>query len=198
MQIKGMKGHMIQGWIAPVFLAGLAAGILAMHMGKGILMENTGLFDADTLCRMKYMTVDVNALFSYVLRERMMKILGLAVLATTYLGFAACIASAAWWGISMGAFLSALAVRYGLKGIFLSAVCLFPQYLLYVPAFLALLGWCETLYRGIYQRRIDTGDKTYLPKKLAKLAAIFLIAALGCFLEAYVNPALLLKYLRIF
>ena len=185
--------------VMPIFFAGMAAGIFVMNIGKSILLDNTGLFDEYALNGMKYMTLDSTALFSYVFRERMIKLLALAVLATTYLGLAACVCTVAWYGISAGAFLAALALRYGIKGIFLAFISLFPQYLLYIPALFALLAWCMSLYRGIYNRTINLGeDKTFLPKKLATLSLILLVAAAGCFLEAYVNPYFLLNYLKIF
>ena len=185
--------------VLPIFIAGIAAGILFMNIGKSILLDNTGLFDEYTLSSMKYMTVDSNALFSYVFRERMIKLLVLAVLATTYLGLAVCVCTIAWYGMSAGAFLAALTLRYGIKGIFLALVSLFPQYLFYVPVLLSLLVWCMSLYRGIYNRTINLGeDKTFLIKKLLTLSLIFLAAAAGCLLEAYVNPYFLQNYLKIF
>ena len=185
--------------VLPIFFAGVAAGILIMNIGKSILLDNTGLFDEYILSSMKYMTVDSNALFSYVFRERIIKLLALAVISTTYLGLAACVCAVAWYGMSAGAFLAALTLRYGIKGIFLVLISLLPQYLFYVPVFLALLSWSVSLYRGIYGRTINLGeDKTFLPKKLAMLSAILLAATVGCLLEAYVNPHLLLNYLKIF
>lgn len=185
--------------VLPIFLVSAAVGILAMNLGKSILLDDTGLFDEYILYGMKYMTVDNNALFSYVFRERMIKLLALAVLSTTYLGLAVCVCTIAWYGMSAGAFLSALTLRYGIKGIILALVSIFPQYLFYIPVLLALLTWCVSLYRGIYNRTINLGeDKTFLPKKLAKLFIILLAAAAGCILEAYVNPYLLLNYLKIF
>ena len=46
--------------LVPVFCAGILAGFFIMNLGKSILLENTGLFDEDTLYRMKYMTVDLS------------------------------------------------------------------------------------------------------------------------------------------
>lgn len=199
MRITGMgrKGTGLP--VLPVFFAGLAAGILVMNIGKSILLENTGLFDEYTLYNMKYMTVDNSALFSYVFRERILKLLALTVLSTTYLGLAVCVGAIAWYGMSAGAFLSALVIRYGIKGVFLAFAAVFPHYFLYVPVFLALLNWCESLYRAIYQRTVNfSEDKAYLPKKLFQLAVILLAATAACFLEAYVNPYILLGYLKVF
>lgn len=181
------------------FGVGLLIGIVVVNIGKGILLGETGLFDEATLYHMKYMTVDSNALFSYIFRKRMGRVLILAVLSTTYLGLVACMGASFWYGMSAGAFLTSLALRYGLKGILLAVVGLFPHFLLYVPAVLLLLAWCEELFRGIYVRgEFSGGDKGVLLKKAGRFLAILLVMTVGCLLEGYVNPFLLLGFLRIF
>ena len=185
--------------VLPIFCVSLVAGILLMNIGKSILLENTGLFDEYTLYTMKYMTVDSNALFSYVLRERLLRLLILAVLSTTYLGLVVCVGTVIWYGMSAGAFLAALALRYGIKGVFLALVAVFPHYFIYVPVLWGLLLWCEMIYRGIYEKKRDFWeDKAVLPKKLMQLAVILAGAIAACLLEAYVNPLILLSYLRVF
>lgn len=186
--------------LLPVFCVGMLAGIFILNIGKSTFVDSTGLFDEYILSGMKYMTVDGSALFYYVLRKRLLLLLIMAVLATTYLGYAICIGSAAWCGMAVGTYLSALTLRYGIKGLVLAAVGIFPQYLFYVPAVVLMLGWCESLYRAIYSRGIcvDAADKVFWMKKLGKLGMIGIIAALGCLLEGYVNPRLLIGYLKIF
>ncbi|MCM1191338.1 MAG: stage II sporulation protein M [Butyrivibrio sp.] len=186
--------------LLPVFCAGVLVGILILNIGKSTFADGTGLFDESILSGMKYMTVDGSALFYYVLRKRLFVLLVLAVLATTYLGYAVCIGAAAWYGMAAGAYVSILVLRYGLKGLLLAAAGVFPQYLLYVPALALMLGWCEGLYRAIYSRgfSVDAGDRVFWLKKVGKLGIIGAIAALGCLLEGYVNPRLLTGCLKVF
>ncbi len=188
-------------FVLPVFCVGLLAGFLVMKGGKSVLLDNTGFFDAYTLYHIRDMTVDQNALFYYVFRKRILGVLAMAVLATTYLGLAACLGGVFWYGMSAGAFVTALTLRYGIKGILLAAVCLLPQYLVYVPAALVFLKWAEALYRGIYSRSggaFAAEDKSFLMKKSGQLIAVLCACAIGCLLEAYINPMLLAGYLKIF
>lgn len=182
------------------FCVGLFFGILVTNIGKSILLGDAGLFDEETLYHMKYMTVDSSALFCYVLRKRLGRMIALAVLSTTYLGLAACMGAAFWYGMSAGTFLAALAMRYGVKGILLALVSVFPQYLVYVPVMLAMLSWCESIFRGIYGRSggYEAPDKGFWLKKAGQLAAGLMAAAAGCLLEGYLNPYLLLGFLKIF
>ena len=181
------------------FVVGLVAGMFIVNIGKSILLGDTGLFNEHMLYQMKDMSLDGNALFCYVFRKRIGRLLILAVISTTYLGMAACMGAALWYGMSAGAFLTALALRYGLKGILLALVSIFPQYLLYVPAVLAMLPWCRELFRGIYVRGdFSAGDKGFLLKKAGRLAGILAAVITGCLLEGYINPWLVLGFLKIF
>ncbi len=188
-------------FVLPVFCVGFLAGILVMNAGESILLDNTGFFDAYTLYQIRDMTVDRNALFYYIFRKRIVGLLAVAVLSTTYLGLAVCLGGVFWYGMSAGTFVTALALRYGLKGLLLAAVCVLPQYLVYVPALLAFLRWAEVLYRGIYSRSgsaFAAEDNSFLMKKVGQLIALIGVFAIGCLLEAYINPLLLVAYLRIF
>lgn len=184
-----------------IFLVGLLAGILGMSFGRGILLENTGLLDEYTLYNMKYMSVDGRALFYYVLRERLGLVIMLAVLATTYLGLFLCVGTAFWYGMAAGAFFAAAVIRYGLKGVLLAAVSVFPQYLIYVPVLFHLLIWCEMLCRGIYfQKNIrpEKGNMLLKSKYIMQLVVMLILMILGCVLESFVNPHLLSGLLKIF
>ncbi len=181
-------------------LAGLAAGFAIMNFGKSVLLENTGLLDEYTLYQMKYMTVDSSALFVFVLKKRLGSVLGLTVLSTTYLGLAVCGGAMFWYGLSGGSFLAALAIRYGLKGLLFAGASLFPQYLLYVPAMVALIKWCETLNRNIYFDRYTALEerKIFKPGQLVRFVVICGTILAGCCLESFCNPYILLALLKIF
>lgn len=187
--------------ILQIFGAGFILGILIMNFAKGVLLENTGLLDEYTLYHMKYMTVDSKALFVYSLGERLTVVTVIAVLSTTYLGLMVICAAAGWFGMLFGIFVSAAVLRYGMKGILLAATGIFPQYLLYIPAFICFMFWCEQLCREVCFRNssgtAEASDRIILDKILRLLVILAAIFA-GCFLESYLNPLLLSALLKIF
>ena len=203
MQFTGKSFRLKPGQrnILALFCVGLLAGILVLNIGKSILLENTGLFDEDTLYHVKYMTVDSSALFCYILRKRISKLLILAVLSTTYLGLAACMGAVLWYGMSAGILLASLTIRYGVKGIMLAVLSVFPQYLIYVPVMFVMLTWCETVFRGIYNRSgggYEVINKGFLFHQAGQLVAIIAAMIAGCLIEGYINPYLLKGFLKIF
>lgn len=183
-----------------LFCIGFVVGIFVLNIGKKFLLDNTALLDEYTLYQMKYMTVDSAALFWYVFRRRILGVVFLLIAATTYLGLVACRGVVVWYGFSTGVFLAALIARYGIKGILLAGVSIFPQYILYVPAMLMLLVWCEMLFRGIYYRNGEdvAEDKKTAMKRAGKVFLIIVIMAVGCLLESYINPYFLLGFLKVF
>ncbi|MCI8691893.1 MAG: hypothetical protein HFH91_03955 [Lachnospiraceae bacterium] len=199
MKISGRSLLARQRVFFTCFSVGVLIGIVIINIGKGVLLGDMGLFNEETLSQMMYMTVDGNAFFCYILRKRIGRLLILAVLSTTYLGLASCMGISFWYGMSAGTLLASLIIRYGLKGILLAVVSIFPQYLLYVPAVLAMLYWCEELYKGIYVRgEFNTGEKKVWIGKAGQLLAILAAVGAGCLLEGYLNPYLLLGFLKIF
>ena len=183
-----------------LFCVGLVVGVFLLNVGKDFFLERTGLFDEYTLYQMKYMTIDSHQLFWYVFRKRMIGVLVLLVASTTYLGMVACRGVVLWYGCSAGIFLAALMARYGLKGILLAMVSILPQYILYAPAMLILLCWCESLFRNIYLRGGEgvTEDRKTAMARAGKVFLIIIAMAVGCLVESYVNPHLLLGFLETF
>ncbi len=197
----GSKRINISGSLPLLYLiaAGVILGILLMNLGRKTLFQETGLLDQESLYHMKYMTVDNNALFWYVLCMRLKSTVVLAILSTTYLGLAAVCVAAVGWGTGAGMFLTAAFVRYGVKGIVLAITSVFPQYLLYGPACFFLMRWCEQICRAIYfeKGRQLTGKQVFLTK-LLQLLGVMAVVIIGAVLESYVNPSLLKKLLKNF
>lgn len=184
-----------------IFCAGFLAGMILLIIGKSIWLEYTGLLDENTLYQMKYMTVDRNALFYYVLKERMGSVLILTILSTTYLGLAVCGLAVLWYGMGAGVLLAIATTRYGLKGILLVCSGLFPHYLIYIPGFVFLLLWCEKIYRLIYLERRDVIRGMALRQMTSHilgLLTVLLLLLTGCMLEGYVNPPILQRLLQTF
>lgn len=183
-----------------VFLVGLTVGILTMNFGKSILLENTGLLDENMLTQMLSAFPDSNALFAFVLRKRLVFVVVMVLVATTYLGIGACVAVDLWYGFSAGAFIAAAVLRYGVKGIVLVAAGTLPQYLLYAPALYALFVWCDKTCRMIYCKGYYYGEDAKTPILWGRVLPLVIILAglfAGCFLESFVNPGILKGFLKL-
>ena len=201
MRIRWKKLYMGRLPLLSLLMFGAIAGVLIMNIGKGLLLENTGLLDEYALYHMKYMTVDGKALFVYVLGKRLGLVAVLAVLSTTYLGLILICGATGWYGALLGMFFAASMIRYGIKGVLFTLVGLFPQYLFYVPAFLMLLTWCEQVCRSInFKGSIYTPetDSRHLLEAGLRMFFIVALTIVGGFLESFVNPIFMTALKKIF
>lgn len=203
-QLEGKRNRVLLALVA----AGFVAGLILMNMGKKALLENTGLLSEYTLYEMKYSEIDSNAFFLYVVQKRAGAALILAVLSTTWLGLAATWTCAAWLGISFGMLVMASVLRYGLKGILLILVGVFPQILVYFPVALLLLQWsyefCTAMYfpsrasRGAFGSGEPLEKNQMIRRKVVQFLFLLIVVIIGCILESYVNPKLVSNLLKIF
>lgn len=186
-----------------LFLGGFLSGVLIINIWRSSFLEGMDLLNAASLSRLKYLDIDGKAFFIYVLRERLGTALALCLLATTYIGTVAISLYAAGLGIMAGIFLSVSAIRYGLKGVFLVAAGIMPQYILLVPACIMLMNWCYQLCTGMYyphraSENVYGNRKQYFMKKVLQLFFILGVVIIGSLLESYVNPILFSGFLKIF
>jgi hypothetical protein len=182
------------------FTAGFIFGIIFMNIEKSTLLDSTGLFNENTFIGMNGMSVDSSALFYYVLKKRFGSAAVLAILSTTYLGLPVCALFVLWQGVLFGSFIAALAFRYGIKGIILAFMSMFPQYLIYIPAFIGLIFMCESLNRKIYFQKYPENilNKKNKLADLTKIPIVFSAIFIGTIFESFVNPKLLTWFLKIF
>ena len=196
----GNKLYLPVNWSPLSFLAlGFVAGIFVLNIGKEVIVGELGIFDASTLYHIKNVNVDGYALFCYVFRKRMMSVLIIVVLSTTYLGLAVCRAALIWYGFSAGMYLAALFVQYGIKGLILAAVGVVPQCFVYFPALLLLVMTCEKIFRAIYGKGTDMYlEKRFWIKEVGLILVVIFMNCFGCLLEGFVNAGLLTAYLKTF
>lgn len=168
--------------LLPLCAAGFLCGILCcLFMGQA-----DGALAPERLRRMREEMPDPKALLPCVCWSRGKWIMGLGILATTYLAPAACCGAAAWMGWSLGAFSCVALSNYGIKGLLLIFAGIFPQWLFYAPGFYFWMEWCMELYRGISHR-------CALHKKncLIRMLLCLLFLGIGIFTECFWNPVVL-------
>ena len=169
-----------------IFAVGLAVGILIMIFGRSSLPGDTGLWGTAVIEQIAAASAAGGALFVYLFIRRGGRFLLQSLAATTYLGIAAAVVAALWYGLAGGIFIMSAVLSYGMKGIMLVLGGTLPQYLIYAPMEYGLLRWSETTCRAIYKTKTPVLAERVL-KWLMLLAA--LIA--GCVLESFVNPPLI-------
>jgi stage II sporulation protein M len=160
-------------------------------------MEN---YESNVFSKIVSNDIDYAGLFRYVLGENFNNFIVFWLLSITILGIPYMALKITSFGFFSGFFISAVTMRYGLKGILLVLVYVFPHGLIYLPITLISLYKGYELTRMIYHdNRTRIGGIAKLVK--AHLIIIVLLAAallVGSFLEAYPGAFLLKKTLGMF
>ena len=198
----GIRNNRAVRWLY-IFLAGFFLGILMINAGRDIFLNGTDLLSTVVLGRLRYLTIDSTLFFGYVMKERLFMAVLICFLGTTYMGYLVISGYVLWFGMAAGVFLSAAAVRYGMKGMILVLGSMFPQYLLLVPVCIMLLAWCDQICAVLYSgnpmhEAVFGGRRQYLLYKVPKLILILVLLVIACVLESYVNPVVLTGLLRLF
>ncbi len=201
------KKSFLGGWqkesLIWAFWGGVLLGILLVNMTKSLYIEEIDFLSTDILYEMKHMSVDYGVFFFGVLRKRVVPVVCIMLLATTYLGVIVSYGYAGWIGLSVGMFVAVAVVHYGVKGLLLFVVALFPHYLLYLPAWMMLLKGARELCSCIYfpgncKRTYINGRKDEIKFGLGVFLKVLGVVIIGILSESYVNPKLLLGFLKIF
>ena len=168
-----------------VFLIGFLLGNVLMKTKGADLVKEFPFLNEESLLFLKDADIEKGDYLKYLFRNRLWFVVGMVVLATTYLGIIMAYLMTFGFGAMFAVFFKMLIEEYGLKGLLLGIVSIFPQYLLYFPAFFLLMGWC------IRFRKKGKWDK-------GRLAVIAVLVCLGCLAEAYINLGFLQEFLTIF
>lgn len=168
-----------------LFVGAFALGILLIAAGGSAFLSENGLLNEETLQRLQSVTISNSHFFMYLLVRRLTVAGALLLLSNTQYGKFAVKCFLVWQGGMFGMFFAAAMIRYQMKGLLFVVGSLFPHQFILIPSYVLLLYWCLNMQ---YIRR----------RKRWLLLWIMSGMLLGCFLESYVNPILLLDILKIF
>ena len=163
------------------FMPGFFLGIIYVNFVAKKYMAEPGIFSDYFLDQFVQIEINVREYILYLLRLRVLPLLALSVLSFTKVRRVSAVLFLFWTGLSGGILISSAAAEMGIRGSLLCITALFPQFLLYIPAYLILLWYCYEAPRNRWNRQ--------------KTVFIVLAVSAGIILEAYVNPILVKVFL---
>ncbi len=181
------------GGLVP-FLIGFFAGIALLVFARTWFLGSGNLMGAERTHNIGYLDIHKNRLFFYVLGLRMRTVLLRLLLSWAPFGRFVRHGYKAWYGFCFGMILTASYAVYGVKGLWLVCICLFPQILLYIPAFVLLChisGRISELHAGGF-------GTAGIRQLLTGIGIVFLLVLAGCLVEGYVNSVIVMKMLKKF
>lgn len=181
------------GGLVP-FLIGFFAGITLFVFGRTWFLGSGSLMGAGRTHYIGYLDIHKNRLFFYVLGLRMRTVVLMLLLSAAPFGHWVRHGYKAWYGFCFGMILTASYAVYGVKGLWLVCVCLFPQILLYIPAFVLLCRISERI-NGLHTGAYGAAGIRQL---LAGVGVVLFLTLAGCLAEGYINSVIVMKMLKNF
>lgn len=164
------------------YMAGFFIGILYANLVSGDYIANIGILDNYFLEQYTQMEINTAEFLWYAAYLRLLPVMLLFAAGCTKLRKAAALAYIVWTGFSSGMILVTAVMKMGVKGIILCLLCLLPQFVCYVAAYLMLL-WFLFAYPAVRWN-------------VSKTVCFALFMLTGILLECYVNPVIVKMFLR--
>ena len=142
-----------------VILLGAAVGSLMANLVIDDITDKIGMFNDDFNNAIISVSLDKTLYLRYILKLRLKEYICFMLFA----------------GISSGLMISVCIMNMGIKGMFIYAVCLIPQYIIYAIAVFLMVSYIE--------KRLINIKKTVI---VIFISLIFLIA--GILYESYISP----------
>lgn len=172
-----------------LFVLGFVLGVVLPNFLWKMELEESGLPGLYLLTRVsRDMPANPEYLF-YISKTRGAACLLCMLCGLSVFGLIISVVACVWMGFLMGAILTVALLEFGVEGMLLAGALFLPQYVVYVPALLALYrrSFKSSLCAWKGQRLTQTERRGYGIFCVWTAAAM----AVGMVLESYVNPILL-------
>ncbi len=186
-----------------IFFLGIIVGIVLVILCRNKLQTDISIFNEEWILYMQNTMIESKSLFLYVLFKRLKELGFMFLLATTFAGIVCIYGYIGVMGSGVGALMAILCLRYGMKGLAMMFAALFPQALLYFPAFLYLFHMCYLVCVKLYFPHKDywkgSGTtKVFLFKNILYICIALAVVIIGVLLESYVNPTIIFSFIKKF
>lgn len=180
------------------FVVGMVIGTLLCNFCFADYCSQSGIVSNYFLSMVSDNPPNRTDLFFYILNTRYKEMLLVGLLAVTVFGAPAACIMAVKWGMSFAFILSAVVMRFGIKGLLLALAFLLPQYILYVPAYVRLYLETVTCSSALFYHKEGGGTKEICLRYYLNFLVCVVLIFCGIWLESYINPIFLRKMLVCF
>lgn len=163
-----------------VLFIGLISGTLFANFFGTKHISDWGIFNGAYM--EKYSTISINytTLWKYVAEDRIRDIIFISIISLTSISVSIFLLYLFYIGMGIGLVISMATMQYGLFGVWIYVVSIFPQYIFYG---LALYFIANNLTK---HKKIDSKNGNY--KIAASIFISCLLVLIGTCTEAFINP----------
>ena len=183
--------------LAGFTVGGFFFGLLVAKISLGVLADFPGFLKESTTEQLAQTPFLPQSLFFFLLKRRTTELVFLLLLSMTFIGKLGMNGYLAWVGVLQGIFFMTLVQRYEWQGAGFFLVASLPQSMVLLPALCLLFSLNRRLYTKAYRLRCG-GEYTEWKTFVRGILLCFGLYAVSAWLQSYVNPFFIQKYLQIF
>ena len=173
-----------------LFLGGIVFGTLFLNLFCSEGYEKFGVYSEYFIDRFSGVSVEKKDLFLYSFWRQSKEILLILLLSLTSLGYLTSELFLSYKGFSIGILVSVYVLQYGMGGVLLYGISIFPHYISYVLMILVLVYFSRELCRDSKEYR-ENKSYSFLKKKipgyLRGLFQLLILNVITSGLETFVN-----------
>lgn len=187
-------------------VGGLFFGIFYAIFLAGDYLQNVGFVSDYFQVRYLQEEMDTDAFLPYLVKGRGFSFFLLWIMGSSFLGSILIYAVLCWIGFSVGIYLAAATMKFGIAGVGFSLAAVFPQVIFYIPSYGLVLWQAYAINRkragmAVFNRNdyfANRGNRELVFRYCVVLVAGILLLFLGILTESYINPVILKKLLEKF
>mgnify|MGYP002518916997 CR=1 FL=1 len=161
-----------------VILLGIIAGALLANLVIDNITDKIGIFNNEFKNEIMNVNLDRILYLKYILKLRLKEYLCLMLVTFTPAAMVGIYFLMLYVGISCGLMISVCVMNMGIKGMFIYAVSLMPQYIIYAITVFFIVSYIE-------KRQFN------MKKTVIMIVISFAFLIMGALYEAYISPVLI-------
>jgi stage II sporulation protein M len=183
-----------------LLICGLFFGVLSANIFSDSYLTQLQEYQNSVFANISESDIDYSGLFWYILSNNIKEFCMFWLLSITILGIPYMALKICAFGFYTGFFISAVTMRYGMKGLLLVLAYKFPHGLIYLPIVIISLFKGYELCKKIYHdnRSHFNGFFNIIKPYFFLLIILAITLLIGSFLEAYAGSYILKKVIRLF
>lgn len=189
---KNKKGYFFIVLI--MFCLGISFGLYAVkYMGQADKNDLISYFN-DFETSIKAQPINYTILLTNVIKKNLMFIIPIILLSITFIGFPFILVIDILKGFTLGYTFSFIVYAGSKKGLLLGITSVLPQYIFYIPCFIAVSVICLQLSGDKFRSRFFNSKNTLeltRAELLNEFIIIIILFVVGILIETYITPGII-------
>ncbi len=180
------------------FLLGIIIGTFFVNFFLRDIYGELGMYSDFFVDKLNGTEVKSKELFLFAFERRIKEILLIFLISITACGFLLPQCYFMYQGFSVGILISIYVLQYGIGGMFLYLLSIFPHYLVYVPMMLLMISVARELYQDVrtYKTSRQKVSKNKIRAYGKGLLILITLNVIVSYMETFLNIPLLTKILK--